>query len=151
VTRQLILAAKALRAHLEVALAAEGEALSTFIVLDVVARGEGKRQRELADGVRIEGATMTRHLDRLESRSLVARRRDPVDRRAVLVDLTDRGRRTYERLRIVVRATRAEAWRGITEADREVTRRVLSQVTRNVETLGAKLPGPAREDAATHA
>jgi MarR family transcriptional regulator, transcriptional regulator for hemolysin len=151
VTRQLILAAKALRAYLEVALAAEGEALSTFIVLDVVARGEGKRQRELADGVRIEGATMTRHLDRLESDGLVARRRDPSDRRAVLVDLTERGRRTYERLRVVVRATRAEAWRGIDDADREVTRRVLSEVARNVERLAAEPSGPTREGAVTHA
>jgi MarR family transcriptional regulator, organic hydroperoxide resistance regulator len=86
----------------------------------------------------------------LEADGLVARRRDPSDRRAVLVDLTDRGRRTYERLRVVVRATRADAWRGIDDADREITRRVLAQVTRNVERLSAERPGP-REGAVTHA
>jgi MarR family transcriptional regulator for hemolysin len=136
VTRELIHAAKSVRAYFEQVLAAEGEALSTFLVLDVVARDEGRTQREIADGVRIEGATMTRHLDRLEGEGLVARRRDPDDRRAVLVDLTDEGRRTHRRLRLIMRAAHEACWAGIGDRDRETTRRVAMRLSANIDELG---------------
>src|SRR3954470_18471608 len=99
VTRELIHAAKCLRAYFEQVLAADGESLSTFLVLDTVAKAEGSSQRELAEGVRIEGATMTRHLDRLEEAGLITRTRDPNDRRAIRVDLTPTGKKTHARLR----------------------------------------------------
>jgi MarR family transcriptional regulator for hemolysin len=134
-TRELIHAAKSLRAYFEQVLAEEGEALSTFLVLDVVAREEGRMQREIADGVRIEGATMTRHLDRLEAEGLVARRRDTEDRRAVLVDLTDAGRRTHRRLRAIMGAAHDACWAGIGDRDRETTRRVAMRLSENIETL----------------
>jgi MarR family transcriptional regulator, transcriptional regulator for hemolysin len=124
-------------------LAAEGEALSTFLVLDVVAREEGRSQREIADGVRIEGATMTRHLDRLEAEGFVARRPDPEDRRATLVDLTSAGRRTHRRLRAIMSAAHDACWTGIRDRDRETTRRVAMRLSQNVEALA----GPQRMSA----
>ena len=135
VTRELIRAAKGVRSYFQQVLAADGEALSTFIVLDVVARAEGRRQRDIAEGVHIEGATMTRHLDRLETAGLVARRRDPSDRRAILVDLTPSGRAMHERLRSVVAMAHDRVWQGIAERDRETTRRVSRRLTENLERL----------------
>lgn len=136
VTRELILAAKSLRAYFQQAMASEGEALSTFLVLDVVARGEGRRQREIADGIQIEGATMTKHLDRLEAEGLVARRRDPSDRRAVLVDLTPAGRSTHRRLLEVMREAHEACWAGIGDRDRAATKRTAMRLSENVAALG---------------
>jgi MarR family transcriptional regulator for hemolysin len=106
-------------------------------VLDVVAKTEGSSQRELADGVRIEGATMTRHLDRLEEGGLISRRRDPNDRRAILVDLTPAGRKTHARLRARMSAAREACWTGISKRDRETVRHVAMHLSENVESLTA--------------
>ncbi len=50
----------------------------------------GKRM-ELSSGA------MTNRLDRLEEAELVRRRPDPNDRRGVLIEMTEKGRETYER------------------------------------------------------
>jgi MarR family transcriptional regulator for hemolysin len=136
VTRELIHAAKSLRAYFQQVLASEGESLSTFLVLDVVARGEGRRQREIADGIRIEGATMTKHLDRLEAEGLVARRRDPSDRRAILIDLTPTGRSTHRRLLEITRGAHDACWAGISDRDRAATKRTAMLVSENIAALG---------------
>ncbi len=52
--------------------------------------GELARQADLTSG------TMTARLDHLEGEGLVRRLRDPDDRRSVLVELTDKGRRRLE-------------------------------------------------------
>jgi len=137
VTRELIHAAKSLRAYFEQTLAVEGDSLSTFLVLDVVAKAEGSSQRELAEGVRIEGATMTRHLDRLEEAGLITRRRDPNDRRAIRVDLTPAGKKTHARLRARMTAAHDAAWTGISKQERETVRRVAMKLSKNVEGLVA--------------
>jgi MarR family transcriptional regulator, transcriptional regulator for hemolysin len=133
----LIHAAKLLRSYFEQVLAGDGDSLSTFLVLDVVAKAEGSSQRELADGVRIEGATMTRHLDRLEEAGLITRRRDPKDRRVILVDLTSEGRKTHARLRGRMTAAHDACWTGIGKRDRETVRRVAMQLSENSEALSA--------------
>jgi DNA-binding MarR family transcriptional regulator len=47
-----------------------------------------ERVSELAVELGLDSTTVTRHLDELESRGLIARTPDPTDRRAVLVRLT---------------------------------------------------------------
>ncbi|HEY2803871.1 MAG TPA: MarR family transcriptional regulator [Actinomycetota bacterium] len=138
VTRELIHAAKCLRAYFEQTLAEDGESLSTFLVLDVVDKAGGSTQRELAEGVRIEGATMTRHLDRLEEAGLITRRRDPNDRRAILIDLTPEGKKTHSRLRARMTAAHDAAWTGINKSEREIVRSVAMKLSENVEGLSAE-------------
>ena len=50
----------------------------------------------LFKGLMLSSAGITSRLDRLESRGLVRRTRDPSDRRGVLVELTDEGARILE-------------------------------------------------------
>jgi DNA-binding MarR family transcriptional regulator len=51
---------------------------------------------ELAEHADISSGAMTNRLDRLEEAGLVRRLPDPNDRRGVLVELTDAGRKLYE-------------------------------------------------------
>jgi MarR family transcriptional regulator for hemolysin len=78
---------------------------------------------------------MTRHLDRLEQGGLISRRRDPNDRRAILVDLTPAGRKTHARLRARMSAAREACWTGISKRDRETVRHVAMHLSENVESL----------------
>ena len=50
----------------------------------------------LFKGLMLSSAGMTSRLDRLESRGLVKRSADPTDRRAIVVELTDEGRKVLE-------------------------------------------------------
>jgi DNA-binding MarR family transcriptional regulator len=53
------------------------------------------RMGELSDCLGVAARTMTSTVDGLVRDGLVVRRRDPVDRRAVLVELTGAGRQAY--------------------------------------------------------
>jgi DNA-binding MarR family transcriptional regulator len=58
----------------------------------------GVRSSELAQHLKIAPRSATEVVDALESKGLVTRTRDTEDRRAVLVALSDRGRRLAEEI-----------------------------------------------------
>jgi MarR family transcriptional regulator for hemolysin len=72
-------------------LAEAGGSLPVWLILvSLKARAHGA-QRELADAIGIEGATLTHHLNKMEAAGLVTRRRDPDNRRVHQVELTEAG------------------------------------------------------------
>jgi len=64
-------------------------------------RWQGKPHRrsagDLARIAELSSGAMTNRLDRLEEAGLVRRRPDPNDRRGVVIEMTEKGRETYER------------------------------------------------------
>jgi MarR family transcriptional regulator for hemolysin len=131
-TRQIVMSAKAIKAMFEDALAGEGATLATWVVLNGVERGRWTSQSGLAKQLRIEGATVTRHLDRLERQGLVARSRDPEDRRQISVRLTAEGKLLHRRLRAVARRVDDRVCEGLTDRDRSDLERVLERIRTNV-------------------
>ncbi len=103
--RVVVLTGKAIREYFEEALAEEGASLATWVVLYGVERGGWDNQRNLAKDLRIEGSTLTRHLDRMERDGLIVRTRDPDDRRQIRVDLTPKGDEMFRRLKSVAQRT----------------------------------------------
>ena len=81
------------------ALAEAGGSLPVWLVLISLKSGQLASQRELADAIGIQGATLTHHLDAMESAGLVTRRRDPANRRLHLVELTPAGDALFARMR----------------------------------------------------
>ncbi len=88
-------------------------------VLARLRRREGINQRNLAEILEIENITLTRHIDRLEDKGLVERRRDPADRRAWNLYLNAKVQPVLDRMRELSVMTRIEALNGISEADSE--------------------------------
>jgi MarR family transcriptional regulator for hemolysin len=114
------------------ALAVQGGSIPIWLILNAL-KGERRRsQLELARAVGIEGPTMTRHLDGLERAGLVERQRDPVDRRAVQVQLTRAGRTLHGRLLKAVIAFNRQLRTGVSNDDIETLRRVLGRLRENV-------------------
>jgi DNA-binding MarR family transcriptional regulator len=68
-------------------------------VLAELARGGPRRMSALAELEGVRMPSMTDVVRRLERLGLVTRTPDPADRRAVLVRVTDEGRRFYDELR----------------------------------------------------
>ena len=131
-SRQIVMSAKTIKGLFEDALAQEGASLATWVVLNGVERGRWASQSGLAKKLRIEGATVTRHLDRLERQGLIRRSRDPDDRRQISVRLTPAGKLLHRRLRAVARRVDDRVCEGLTDRDRSDLERVLERIRTNV-------------------
>jgi DNA-binding MarR family transcriptional regulator len=62
-------------------------------------KGEGENQGFYAERLEVEPISLCRMLDRLEEAELIERRRDPADRRAWRLFLTDRSRELIDQIR----------------------------------------------------
>ncbi|MGK6320439.1 MarR family winged helix-turn-helix transcriptional regulator [Sphingomonas sp. DT-204] len=69
-----------------------GATRAQWKTLALVSRHQGINQGGLAELLEVEPITLSRMLDRLEQSGLVERRRDPADRRAWRIHLTDAAR-----------------------------------------------------------
>jgi DNA-binding MarR family transcriptional regulator len=83
---------------------------------------------ELARVFGFRKSTLTSLLDRLECRGLIVRRPNPRDRRSLLVDLTDQGRRLAAEVQRPVEELEREIRAAVTEEDLGGFRRVLEAI-----------------------
>jgi MarR family transcriptional regulator, transcriptional regulator for hemolysin len=130
--RVVVLTGKAIREYFEDVLTQAGSSLATWVVLSGIDRGSWDNQRNLAKELRIEGATLTRHLDRMERDGLIVRTRDPDDRRQIRAELTPAGRALHRRLKATARKVGGRASDGLTEEDQATLRRILGRMRSNV-------------------
>jgi len=86
------------------ALAAAGGSRPIWLILISLKTRPTSNQRELADAVGIQGATLTHHLNAMEADGLITRRRDPANRRVHQVGLTESGEKLFHRLATAARA-----------------------------------------------
>ena len=130
--RDLVLLAKAMRARLESRLVNAGASLPAWGVLSCAIDEEGLSQRQLADRMGIESATLTHHLDRLETAGLVVRHRDGDDRRILRVFTTPAARELHARMAAVAGNLDADLTAGLSEDDLAELRRLLSLLSANL-------------------
>jgi MarR family transcriptional regulator for hemolysin len=114
------------------ALAAAGGSTSVWqILLSIKARHRGN-QRELAEAIGIQGATLTHHLNAMEKSGLLTRRRDPANRRVHVVELTEEGEQLFTRLREVAGAFDTRLRDGLSEEQIDGLEKTLIQLVENV-------------------
>jgi MarR family transcriptional regulator, transcriptional regulator for hemolysin len=114
------------------ALAGAGGSLPVWLVLISLKSRPTTSQRELADAVGIQGATLTHHLNAMESAGLVTRRRDPDNRRLHRVELTPDGEELFLRLRDAAVTFDTRLRSGLTERDADQLRTLLARMRDNV-------------------
>jgi MarR family transcriptional regulator for hemolysin len=114
------------------ALAAAGGSLPVWLVLISLKSGQRASQRELADVVGVQGATLSHHLSAMESAGLVTRRRDPRNRRLHLVELTPAGDALFARLRDVAFAFDQQLRAGLTPQDLTQLDSLLTRLATNL-------------------
>jgi MarR family transcriptional regulator, transcriptional regulator for hemolysin len=114
------------------ALAEVGGSVPMWLILTSLMGESWPAQHQLARALRIEGPTLTRHLDGLEDAGLIVRTREPSDRRAVRVELTEAGRTKHAELRHAVIGFNRRLTSGLSEAELEELRGLLGRLERNV-------------------
>lgn len=87
---------------------------------------------DLARAAELNPGAMTRLLDKLEARGLVARTADPADRRALNIDLTDAGLAMWQDVNQCGQRVRERAMHGMSDAERDQLTRLLEQVRDNL-------------------
>lgn len=102
---------------------------------------EGQNQGFYAEQLDVEAITLGRMLDRMEEAGLIERRRDPADRRAWRVHLTESGQQRLPRLRDSVAPMVEAMLAGLSEGQREQLAQTLEQVRANLnQTLEPEVP-----------
>jgi MarR family transcriptional regulator for hemolysin len=96
---QLTRSARVVSRAFDEALAAAGGSLPMWLVLLNLKIRSVANQRALADAVGVTEPTLTHHLSAMEADGLLARRRDPDNRRNHIIELTDLGEQAFARLR----------------------------------------------------
>jgi len=123
--------AKVLNRAFEDELAKAGGSLPMWLILLSLKSGRPETQRELADAVGIQGATMTHHLDSLEKAGLVSRSRDPANRRVQRVELTKEGDAAFDRLRKVALKFDQQLRRDLSDKELAAVSAVLDKLAAN--------------------
>ena len=124
--------AKVVSRAFDQALTEAGGSLPVWVVLVSLKGGTHTAQRELADAVGIEGPTLTHHLNRMEAAGLVTRRRDPDNRRAHHVALTEEGEAAFRRMVQAVAAFDARLRAGLASRELTALRGLLDRLRANV-------------------
>ncbi|MEA4907815.1 MAG: MarR family transcriptional regulator [Anaerolineaceae bacterium] len=106
------------------------------MVLCEVAKRDGLTQTEIADGLSVQGATVTNMLQRLEEAGLVARRRDPHDNRLVRVYLTQTGCQKESSINQQFGHLQELVFQGLNPEERALLRRWLQQIIDNISAVG---------------
>ena len=114
-------------------LAEAGGSLPVWLVLISLKSGQLASQRELAEAVGIQGATLTHHLNAMESAGLVTRRRDPANRRLHLVELTPDGDALFLRLRDAAMAFDQRLRAGLSDTEASQLETLLTKLRDNVD------------------
>ncbi len=128
--------ARALRRVFDQRAATVGVTRPQWRVLARLKREPGLRQVELAERLDMEPITLCRIVDRLEEAGLVDRKADPSDRRAWLLELTDKATPLVKQLRSLAHDFAMEAMEGIDEAELRRLQRQLAAIRANVAGSG---------------
>ncbi len=94
----------------------------------------------LGDRLLLTSGSMTALIDRLEGLGYVSRRRDPSDRRAILVGLTDTGKETARRLSVAHTELEARILQPLDEQQRAELTELLRALVLAYESDGWQFP-----------
>jgi DNA-binding MarR family transcriptional regulator len=114
-----------------------GASLQIWRVLAALRERDGRRMGDLSATTSIEVSTLTRLVDQMEKKGLVARRRDPDDARVVMLFVTASGKRLTRRILPIAERYERVALKGFAAGEAQALREALRRLYDNMEELDA--------------
>ena len=106
---------------------------ATWLPLIYIARAPAlMRQKDLAAALTLDGSSVVRLLDALETSGLIERREGDPDRRAKTIALTARGLSIIQQVEAVSREVRNAVLTGLSDEELAISTRALQQVCLNL-------------------
>jgi DNA-binding MarR family transcriptional regulator len=115
-----------------------GATLQMWRVLAALGERDGRRMGDLSETTSIEVSTLTRLVDNMEKKGLVARRRDTGDARAVLLHATAAGRRLTRRILPIAERYETVALAGFSAGEAATLKAALRRLYANMDGLPAR-------------
>jgi DNA-binding MarR family transcriptional regulator len=112
-----------------------GATLQMWRVLAALRERDGRRMGDLSETTSIEVSTLTRLVDNMEKKGLVARRRDAGDARVVALHVTPAGRRLTQRIIPIAERYERVALASFTAAEADTLKAALRRLYSNMEAL----------------
>ena len=137
--RHIYLTAQNIRNYAEKILAPYGMTLEQLHLLKNMPMDTGISQRELGALVNKSPANMTRILDRLESKSLILRMNNPMDRRCSRVVLTNAGNDLIQQVTGILESFSQSLTSGIDNGEMQATRAALDKIEANLQNMSQDL------------
>lgn len=109
-----------------------GVSLSQWRVVGALVIQPGLTQKEIADKVGIEGATLVPILDRMEKEGLLKRKPDSSDRRVNRIYLTQKADSLWESMMECALRIRKSSAKNISESDIQTTLETLRKISYNL-------------------
>ena len=131
-------------ARMDSALRALGLNVSRYRVLGVLERFGASTMTEVSNFTAMQRTTLTRIADQLVAAGLIVRNAEARDRRHVVLDLTDQGRKTHGAAMALVLNLNRKLMDSVPEEERRSAARVLMQVVDNLA------PNPLARDGIIH-
>lgn len=112
-----------------------GATLQMWRVLAALRERDARRMGDLSETTSIEVSTLTRLVDSMEKRGLVARRPDAGDARAVVLCATPAGRRLTQRILPIAERYEAVALAGFNARETKALKAALRRLYANMSAL----------------
>jgi DNA-binding MarR family transcriptional regulator len=112
-----------------------GATLQMWRVLAALREQDGRRMGDLSETTSIEVSTLTRLVDNMEKKGLVARRRETGDARVVALHVTPAGRRLAQRITPIAERYESVALAGFTAAEADSLKAALRRLYGNMAAL----------------
>jgi DNA-binding MarR family transcriptional regulator len=112
-----------------------GATLQMWRVLAALREQDGRRMGDLSETTSIEVSTLTRLVDNMEQKGLVARRRDQDDARAILLHATPAGRRLTQRILPIAERYETVALAGFNATEEASLKAALRRLYANMDAL----------------
>ena len=112
-----------------------GATLQMWRVLAALREQDGRRMGDLSETTSIEVSTLTRLVDAMEKKGLVARRREAGDARVVALRVTPAGRRLTRRVLPIAERYERVALEGFSAAETSALKTALRRLYGNMAAL----------------
>ena len=121
-----------------------GATLQIWRVLAALREKDGRRMGDLSQTTSIEVSTLTRMVDNMEKKGLVARRRDSQDSRAVILEVTPAGRQLTRRILPIAERYETVALKGFSAREAETLKQALRRLYDNMDGLEGRATASSR-------
>lgn len=103
------------------------------VLAKLIKRGDGITQKEILDDIPITKSTMSKIISSLVQKGYLEKRKDPDDRRATKIYLTEKGRKAGNKIKEIDRKVEKIMLKGFTENEKEDLTVYLRELLKNLK------------------
>lgn len=131
--------ARAFEADFEMRLADHNMTRASWAVLSAIFHHDKTTPADLAAFIGIDGAAITRHLDRIVKQGLITRRRSAKDRRSINLKVTAKGAALVPKIAAYSMATNEKFLTGLSRSEKEAMQSIMRKMLSNSDVVPADL------------